>query len=62
MKHLTEMVEQQSKRGNSNGIYAVCSAHPLVLEAAIRYAHSHHTSLLIEATSNQVDQFGVIPA
>jgi hypothetical protein len=57
VKHLTEMVEQH-KRGNSNGIYAVCSAHPLVLEAAIRYAHSHQTPLLIEATSNQVDQFG----
>ena len=58
MKHLTEMVEQH-KRGNTNGIYAVCSAHPLVLEAAIRYAHANHTPLLIEATSNQVDQFGV---
>ena len=57
MKHLTDMVEQH-KRGNSNGIYAVCSAHPLVLEAAIRYAHSQQTPLLIEATSNQVDQFG----
>ncbi|EOG8084155.1 tagatose-bisphosphate aldolase subunit KbaZ [Citrobacter sp. CK184] len=57
MKHLTEMVEQH-KRGNTNGIYAVCSAHPLVLEAAIRYAHANHTPLLIEATSNQVDQFG----
>ncbi|WEE19522.1 tagatose-bisphosphate aldolase subunit KbaZ [Citrobacter koseri] len=51
------MVEQH-KRGNTNGIYAVCSAHPLVLEAAIRYAHANHTPLLIEATSNQVDQFG----
>ncbi|MBJ9122491.1 tagatose-bisphosphate aldolase subunit KbaZ [Citrobacter koseri] len=57
MKHLTEMVEQH-KRGNTNGIYAVCSAHPLVLEATIRYAHANHTPLLIEATSNQVDQFG----
>nr|WP_256995368.1 tagatose-bisphosphate aldolase subunit KbaZ [Citrobacter koseri] len=57
VKHLTEMVEQH-KRGNTNGIYAVCSAHPLVLEAAIRYAHANHTPLLIEATSNQVDQFG----
>ncbi|EHN8815675.1 tagatose-bisphosphate aldolase subunit KbaZ [Enterobacter hormaechei] len=57
VKHLTEMVEQH-KRGNTNGIYAVCSAHPLVLEAAIRYAHSQQTPLLIEATSNQVDQFG----
>ncbi|MDM3276229.1 tagatose-bisphosphate aldolase subunit KbaZ [Citrobacter sp. Ce119] len=51
------MVEQH-KRGKANGIYAVCSAHPVVLEAAIRYAHANHTPLLIEATSNQVDQFG----
>ena len=57
MKHLTKMVEQH-KRGKANGIYAVCSAHPLVLESAIRYAHANHTPLLIEATSNQVDQFG----
>ncbi|HBZ9263437.1 TPA: tagatose-bisphosphate aldolase subunit KbaZ [Citrobacter freundii] len=57
MKHLTKMVEQH-KRGKANGIYAVCSAHPIVLEAAILYAHANHTPLLIEATSNQVDQFG----
>lgn len=57
MKHLTTMVEQH-KRGKVNGIYAVCSAHPLVLESAIRYAHANRTPLLIEATSNQVDQFG----
>ena len=57
MKHLTTMVEQH-KQGKTNGIYAVCSAHPLVLEAAILYAHTNATPLLIEATSNQVDQFG----
>ncbi|WP_368083365.1 tagatose-bisphosphate aldolase subunit KbaZ [Klebsiella michiganensis] len=57
MKHLATMVEQH-KRGKANGIYAVCSAHPLVLESAIRYAHANRTPLLIEATSNQVDQFG----
>lgn len=57
MKHLTDMVEQH-KRGKANGIYAVCSAHPLVLESAIRYAQANQSPLLIEATSNQVDQFG----
>lgn len=65
VKQLTQMVEQH-KRGKASGIYAVCSAHPLVLESAIRYAHANHTPLLIEATSNQVDQFGgytgMIPA
>ncbi|HBV7384801.1 TPA: class II D-tagatose-bisphosphate aldolase, non-catalytic subunit, partial [Escherichia coli] len=54
MKHLTEMVRQH-KAGKTNGIYAVCSAHPLVLEAAIHYASANQTPLLIEATSNQVD-------
>jgi tagatose-bisphosphate aldolase noncatalytic subunit len=57
VKHLTEMVVQH-KQGMASGIYAVCSAHPLVLEAAIRYAHQQYSPLLIEATSNQVDQFG----
>lgn len=57
MKHLTEMVAQH-KLGSTTGIYAVCSAHPLVLEAAIRYARAQQAPLLIEATSNQVDQFG----
>ncbi|ANR81081.1 tagatose-bisphosphate aldolase [Kosakonia sacchari] len=46
------------KEGDKKGIYAVCSAHPLVLEAAIRFTAAHHHPLLIEATSNQVDQFG----
>ncbi len=57
MKHLTEIIET-AQAGKTNGIYAVCSAHPLVLEAAIRYASANQTPLLIEATSNQVDQFG----
>lgn len=37
---------------------SVCSAHPLVLEAAVAQAAEDHTALLVEATSNQVDQFG----
>lgn len=57
MKLLTQMVKQH-KQKEANGIYAVCSAHPLVLESALRYAHVNQIPLLIEATSNQVDQFG----
>lgn len=57
MKHLTAIVAEH-KKGAGNGIYAVCSAHPLVLEAAIRFARQTQSPLLIEATSNQVDQFG----
>ncbi len=40
------------------GIYAICSAHPWVLAAAMKQALADGTPLLIESTSNQVDQFG----
>lgn len=40
------------------GIYSVCSAHPLVLRAATELAAEMDTLLLIEATSNQVNQMG----
>ncbi|MUL01690.1 tagatose-bisphosphate aldolase subunit KbaZ [Aliivibrio fischeri] len=49
---------QRHKAGEQNGIYSVCSAHPLVIEAALSQALSDDSLLLIEATSNQVDQFG----
>jgi D-tagatose-1,6-bisphosphate aldolase subunit GatZ/KbaZ len=40
------------------GITSVCSAHPLVIEAALLHGLTEKTPVLIEATSNQVDQFG----
>jgi D-tagatose-1,6-bisphosphate aldolase subunit GatZ/KbaZ len=40
------------------GITSVCSAHPLVLEAACREAMGAGTAVLIEATCNQVNQDG----
>ncbi|WP_156292808.1 tagatose-bisphosphate aldolase subunit KbaZ [Serratia oryzae] len=57
MKHLIEFVANH-KRDKRCGIFAVCSAHPLVLKAAMRHAKATHSTLLIEATSNQVDQYG----
>jgi D-tagatose-1,6-bisphosphate aldolase subunit GatZ/KbaZ len=48
----------EHKSGRSVGVYSVCSAHPTVLEAAIVQAAADRTYVLIEATSNQVDQFG----
>jgi D-tagatose-1,6-bisphosphate aldolase subunit GatZ/KbaZ len=47
-----------NRRGENRGIYAICSAHPLVIEAAIEQALLDDTPLLIEATANQVNQFG----
>ncbi|MDH2442600.1 D-tagatose-bisphosphate aldolase, class II, non-catalytic subunit [Amnibacterium sp. CER49] len=46
------------KAGESVGVTSVCSAHPLVLVAAMRQAAADGGFLLVEATSNQVDQFG----
>jgi D-tagatose-1,6-bisphosphate aldolase subunit GatZ/KbaZ len=40
------------------GIYSICSAHPWVLEAAMKQALDDDTPLLVESTSNQVDQYG----
>jgi len=57
VKHLIEFVAHH-KQDKCFGIFAVCSAHPLVLEAAMRHAKEANSTLLIEATSNQVDQYG----
>lgn len=57
MNTLQEIV-QSHKAGAKNGIYSVCSAHPLVIEASLLQALDDNSALLIEATSNQVDQFG----
>jgi D-tagatose-1,6-bisphosphate aldolase subunit GatZ/KbaZ len=46
------------KSGESVGVYSVCSAHPTVVQAAIEQAAADGSYVLIEATSNQVDQFG----
>jgi len=46
------------KAGEAVGVTSVCSAHPLVLEAAVLQALADGTAVLVEATSNQVDQFG----
>lgn len=46
------------RKGSASGIYSVCSAHPWVLEAAMRLAIHDSSPLLIEATCNQVNQFG----
>jgi D-tagatose-1,6-bisphosphate aldolase subunit GatZ/KbaZ len=46
------------KNGVAQGVTAVCSAHPFVLEVALRGGLAHDAPVLIEATCNQVNQFG----
>ncbi|OAT52873.1 tagatose-bisphosphate aldolase subunit GatZ [Providencia heimbachae] len=49
---------QRHKLGEELGIYSVCSAHPLVIEATFLFEINSNRKVLIEATSNQVNQFG----
>jgi D-tagatose-1,6-bisphosphate aldolase subunit GatZ/KbaZ len=46
------------KQGIPAGICSVCSAHPWVIRAAVEQAVETDMLLLVEATSNQVNQFG----
>ena len=57
MKPLLDIIARH-KSGQAVGIYSVCSAHPLVIEAALRRAHATQSYTLVEATSNQVNQDG----
>jgi sugar/nucleoside kinase (ribokinase family) len=41
-----------------SAITSVCSAHPMVIEAAVRQAAADGAALLVEATSNQVNHQG----
>jgi D-tagatose-1,6-bisphosphate aldolase subunit GatZ/KbaZ len=58
MVHLLSDTVQAQKRAEPLGLTSVCSAHPLVLEAAVLQARDTGGHVLVEATSNQVDQTG----
>ena len=45
-------------KSENKGICSICSANEYVLRAALKNAIKDETDLLIESTSNQVDQFG----
>ncbi len=54
---LKELVAKQ-KQGIPVGIYSACSANEYVIEAAMERALTSDSYVLIEATANQVNQFG----
>ena len=55
--YLDEIIAAQ-KRGEARGITSVCSAHPLVIQQTLKISQSFGISPLIEATCNQVNQYG----
>jgi D-tagatose-1,6-bisphosphate aldolase subunit GatZ/KbaZ len=48
----------ENREGKGSGIYSICSAQPTVLKASMLQAKKDKSIILIESTSNQVDQFG----
>ncbi len=57
IEFLDEIVRNQ-KLGKPCGVVSVCSSHPFVLKAAMARAVRTGTSVLVESTCNQVNQFG----
>lgn len=55
---LLQQIIQENKKGHHSGIYSCCSASPDVIRAALARARRTNTVVLIEATSNQVNQNG----
>lgn len=54
---LQEMV-RRNRRSRTGGVYAVCSAHPSVIDAAVQQAIEDNSVFHVESTSSQVNQEG----
>ena len=57
-QHILQQIVREQKSGCPAAICSVCSAHPLVIEAAIDKGVADGSVVLIEATANQVNQYG----
>lgn len=57
LEHVRQILVR-NRAGERLGTYAVCSAHPVVIEASIRQAMEDASILHVESTSSQVNQFG----
>lgn len=55
MSSLCEILFGSKKQ---EGIFSVCTANPVVIRSALRLAKEEGFTLAVEATANQVDQFG----
>jgi D-tagatose-1,6-bisphosphate aldolase subunit GatZ/KbaZ len=58
MTHPLAALAAAHRQGQPRGITSVCSAHPVVLDAAFRHGAATGSPVLIEATCNQVNQDG----
>lgn len=58
MIHPMKDIVKRYKSGENVGIFSVCCSNQYVIEAAMQKLLNKNISLLVEATANQVDQFG----
>ena len=58
LMHYIEKIVQDRKQGKNSGIYSACSANEYVIQACMENALKTGGHVLIEATANQVNQFG----
>jgi D-tagatose-1,6-bisphosphate aldolase subunit GatZ/KbaZ len=56
-ERLQEII-RRNRNGEKVGVYAVCSAHPSVIAAAVQQAVEDQSVLHVESTSSQVNQLG----
>lgn len=56
--HALKQIVRQNRSGIPIGVCSVCSSNGLVIESAMEEAKRYHSLLLVEATANQVNQFG----
>lgn len=53
-----DRVLDRNRAGEQQGLYCVCSAHPMVIDAALGLARDRRQIAVVEATCNQVNQEG----
>lgn len=58
MKHPIQEMMEKRRQGIKCGIPSYCTANPLVLETVLKRAKMLDAPVLIEATANQVNQYG----
>jgi len=58
MSNMFDELISSQKHGEAKGIPSVCSAHPFVIKQTLKVSETFRVSPLIEATCNQVNQFG----
>lgn len=58
LKHPLKYIVEENRKGTPFGMYSACTANEIVIEAVLEKAGRDDDYALIEATANQVNQYG----